>query len=355
MTSRRAFLKGLIAASAVPSLTWADAGAPTYLAAAQETDGSYALFGLLASGQDIFRIPLPDRGHAAAAHPVAPEAVAFARRPGRFAVVLNCASGYAFARLESPAGRHFYGHGAFSLDGEILVTTENDTETGQGLLGLWSRRENYRRIGEISTGGIGPHEVKRLPNQDVFVVANGGLLTKPDSGREILNLDTMQANLSFVGLNGLLDVQTLDIEFRQNSIRHLDVSANGLVAFGMQWQGERAEHPPLLGLTRRGEQPQLVSAGAEHLQMKDYVGSISFSGNGQNIGMTSPRGGVLQIFDTSGNYVRGWHRIDVSGVAAASNGFLTTDGGGSVFNVDLDSENRAMSHRKFWDNHLIKV
>ena len=65
MTSRRTFLKGLIAATSIPTVTWADAGAPAYVAAARELDGSYALFGLTADGQDLFRIPLPNRGHAA--------------------------------------------------------------------------------------------------------------------------------------------------------------------------------------------------------------------------------------------------------------------------------------------------
>ena len=90
MTTRRSFLAGLLAAASAPSLSWADAGSPAYLAAAKEPSGTYALFGLAASGQDVFRIALPDRGHAAAAHPPAPEAVAFARRPGTFALVIDC-------------------------------------------------------------------------------------------------------------------------------------------------------------------------------------------------------------------------------------------------------------------------
>ena len=73
MPSRRAFLAGLVAATGTPRLSWADAGDPAYLAAARAPSGGHALFGLGAEGQDIFRIPLPDRGHAAAAHPSAPE------------------------------------------------------------------------------------------------------------------------------------------------------------------------------------------------------------------------------------------------------------------------------------------
>ena len=65
MTTRRGFLASLLAASTMPRLSWADAGNPAYLSAAREGDGGYALFGLSETGADVFRIPLPGRGHAA--------------------------------------------------------------------------------------------------------------------------------------------------------------------------------------------------------------------------------------------------------------------------------------------------
>jgi len=91
MTSRRAFLAGL-AAAAVPLPSWADAGSPAWLACAMEPDGGFALFGLALDGSDTFRLPLPTRGHAGAAHPSRPEAVVFARRPGGWALEFHMSS-----------------------------------------------------------------------------------------------------------------------------------------------------------------------------------------------------------------------------------------------------------------------
>ena len=123
---RRQFLGGIFAAGLMPVPTWADAGSPAFLSAAAKPDGGFVLCGI-GAGLDIrFEIPLPARGHAAAAHPNRPEAVAFARRPGTFAVVIDCATGAQKAMLTAPEGRHFYGHGAFSSDGGLLYTTEND-------------------------------------------------------------------------------------------------------------------------------------------------------------------------------------------------------------------------------------
>ena len=94
------------------------------------------MFGLNAQGQDIFRILLPARGHAACAHPSVPEAVAFARRPGTYALVIDCVSGAVTQQIEAPEGRHFNGHGIYLSDGDTLCTPENDYSAGRGVVGV---------------------------------------------------------------------------------------------------------------------------------------------------------------------------------------------------------------------------
>lgn len=58
-----------------------------------QDQGRFALRGLTAKAQIAFRIDLPDRGHAAAAHPTRAEAVAFGRGSATFALVMDCAGG----------------------------------------------------------------------------------------------------------------------------------------------------------------------------------------------------------------------------------------------------------------------
>ncbi|MBD3765345.1 MAG: DUF1513 domain-containing protein [Rhodobacterales bacterium] len=115
---RRQFLASLIAGATAPHLGWAAAGSPEYLAAARAADGSQWLHGRTAGGESLFALPLPARGHAAA-HPHRAQAVAFARRPGSFALVIDCARGRLDARLTPPPGRQFNGHGVFSADGAV--------------------------------------------------------------------------------------------------------------------------------------------------------------------------------------------------------------------------------------------
>ena len=154
-------------------------------------------FGRVAGkGAITFRIDLPGRGHAAAAHPNRPEAIAFARRPGTFAIILDCLSGKPVNLVEAPPNRHFCRHGAYSADGELLFTTENDFSQSLGVVGVWDASKGYVRIGEMSSGGVGPHDMHLMADGQTLVVANGGIETHPDSGRTKLNLQTMRPNLS---------------------------------------------------------------------------------------------------------------------------------------------------------------
>lgn len=349
---RRHFLTALLATASLPKLTWADAGSPTFLSAAREPDGTFALFGLSEQGADLFRIPLPARGHAAAAHPLRPEAVAFARRPGTYALVIECVSGTVAHRLKAPEGHHFYGHGAFVDDGALLVTTENHIASGEGRLGLWARDEGYARVGEIASGGIGPHEILRLPG-DCLAVANGGILTHPDRGRDKLNLDTMRPNLSYVTVSGgVQDRVELPVDLHRASMRHL-AYRDGLVGFAMQWQGDLSEPVPLLGLHRKGGNVVLCEADlAEQLAMQGYAGSIAMDAG--RVGITSPRGGRIHLFDFEGAFLASHLRSDICGLAAGGSGLVATDGHGGVLSCADGLAPLAVA-RRAWDNHLVRL
>lgn len=358
MTGRRAFLGGLVTASLLPTRSWADAGSPDYLAAAKRQNGDFVLCGLTHGGVELFALPLPARGHAAAAHPTRPEAVAFARRPGTFAIVVDCTTGQIIARLDAPPGRHFYGHGAFSANGDHLFTTENDYETGQGRIGVWQRSSGYRRVNEFPSGGIGPHELKLMPDGATLVIANGGIHTHPDQKREKLNFDDMRPNLSYMGTDGAsVDRVELESALFQNSIRHLDVAENGTVAFALQSQNANADPTPLLGLHRIGAPAELLTAPDPiQMQLKGYAGSVAFSGDEKSVAITSPRGGVAHIYDVKSGTLSG--RIsqpDVCGISARRRGFILTDGRGKISHLSNKHRFVKTHADRSWDNHLIAL
>ena len=166
-----------------------------------------------------FDLPLPGRGHGLAVAPAQDQAVLVARRPGNFLLVLDLAGGRVAQRLEGQPDRHFYGHAVFSPDGRWLYTPENDFDAGRGVIGVRDVQQGYRRVAELPAHGIGPHDVKLLSDGHTLVVANGGILTHPDTGRTKLNLDSMRPSMVYLDARSgeLLEQHALSGELHQNS------------------------------------------------------------------------------------------------------------------------------------------
>lgn len=355
MTTRRTFLASLLAASATPAVGWAAVGDPTYLAAAKLADGSYMLVGLREDGSTAFSVPLPARGHAASAHPKRAEAVGFARRPGTYALVVDCRDGEVLHRLAPPADRQFNGHGTFSPDGSLLYTVEQAVEDSAGHIGIWDAAAGYARIGEFASHGVGPHDLRVMPDHQTLVIANGGIQTdKWDRAK--LNTDTMRPSLVYTALDGtLLESRELP-EFHQNSIRHLALRDDGLVGFAMQWEGEPGMAPPLLALHRRGEELVICEAPlGDELAMDGYAGSVAFSGDGSEIAITSPRGGRIHRFSDSGRFLGAVSRADVCGIASHAGGYMASDGLGGVLLVGPEGVRPLARAEAAWDNHVVPI
>lgn len=351
MATRRSVLAGL-AALALPKPGWAQVGSPACLAAGKAGDG-FVLHGVSAQGASLFALDLPGRGHAAAAHPDQPLAVAFARRPGTFAIVLDCRTGRVLHRLTPPAGRQFNGHGVFSADGKVLYTSEVVAATSQGRIGLWDTRDFARR-GEWASGGIGPHDL-RLMADGALIVANGGIATDPDD-RSKLNIADMRPNLTRLSPEGRITAQgALPDDLHMNSIRHLALGAQGQVAFAMQWEGDPTTPVPQLGLWRPGSDPVLFPPPlAEARRMQGYAGSIAMTAAGL-IALTSPRGGAVMIHGPDGGHLATHLRADACGVAALGAGFLVSDGGGAMWDCTPDRLTLLRQGGPAWDNHLVAL
>lgn len=345
---RRTFLASF-AATLAPRLTWADVGAPAFLAAGKRGE-DYFLHGLSVTGASLFQLPLPGRGHAAAAHPTRAEAVAFARRPGTFALVLDCATGEIRHRLTPPEGMQFNGHGAYSPDGSLLMTSEVVADTSEGRIGLWDTAR-YTRLTDWPSHGIGPHEVKRLADGRL-VVANGGIQTDPVD-RTKLNIPDMRPNLTLLAEDGAL-IDQIDLpDLHQNSIRHLALQGDS-IAFAMQWEGDPAEPVPQLGLWTPGQPPVLCPPReAEAFTMQGYAGSVAATRD--RILITSPKGGALMLFDAGGSPVATHLRADLCGAATASGAFTVTDGQGAIWSVDDEGLTPLGTDETQWDNHLVAL
>lgn len=309
-------------------------------------------------GQILRDLRLPARGHGFALDPAHRTAVVFARRPGSFMTAIDIVGNAPPIEIEAPRGRHFYGHGVFAPQDGLLYVTENAYEEGVGRLGVYDSRAGYRRIGEIDTQGVGPHEVRLLADGRTLVVANGGIRTHPDMPRAKLNLDSMRSTLVYLDRHSgaLLASHPTPEPWQRLSIRHIDVSAADRVAIVMQYEGPKTDRPPLIAVQAGQASPTWLSApDAIQTRMRNYCGSVTFRGDGRAFAVSSPRGGLVTHWSDAGRYLGSFDQADVCGVAAHDATMWFSDGSGGL----SEHADAAVTRRHFgdarWDNHMLAV
>lgn len=370
--NRRHLLLGAMAGYAVrPVSTQADTGVGgkrggLYLAAYGNEGGGFGLAALGRGGDVVWDLPLPARAHAATAHPYSGEIVQFARRPGRFAAIVDVAAGRQINRIENAPGRRFNGHGSFGPDGRILYATENDFAGERGVVGIYDAGNAYHRIGEFSTHGVGPHEIASLSDGHVLAIANGGILTHPDMPRLKLNVQHMTPSLVYIDARDgrLLQKLQLPPSLHQLSIRHIAVGRGEVVAIAMQYEGAAGDRVPLVAVHRRGAGHVQLLDISEKLRrrMQQYCGSVCFDRSGRIFAVSAPRGNLVTFWDAEqGVFMRAITLADGCAIApdAAAGGFLVAGGAGDLVRVHAVSgmvepllpRNWPLTHR--WDNHML--
>lgn len=306
------------------------------------------------------------RGHGGAQHTLKPNCVLlFGRRPSTESIEINLLTAEVTNRFYSQPGYHFFGHGAFSHDGKYLYTSEANLESNKGVIGIRDAK-TYEWLGEFSSHGIGPHQLMVMPNGKQLVVANGGILTRPETGRKKLNLDKMSSNLSYINIEtGALDSQWFVPEPKA-SIRHLDVAKDGTVALAMQVQRQASGHKKqvsLAGIHKANREIVLLEQQQVMNQMNDYIGSVAIHEASRTAGFTSPRGDIVGFWHLDTGEFKGFHTMkDVCGITVSNHldSFIVTNSYGAVHYIDGFSLVENIKLRKlfpnlYWDNHMVHI
>ena len=312
------------------------------------------------AGRPLFRLPLDLRAHAAVVHPLRRNvAVIIARRPGNLLYEIDLAGGFVRRVVSSADDRHFYGHGVYSPDGRHLFTTENDFHNGVGVIGVRDG-ETLARVREMSSYGVGPHELALLSDGQTLVVANGGIRTHPDSPREKLNLSTMAPSLTYIDASsgGLCETHTLDNRFL--SIRHLAVGRDDLIGVALQYEGPQEDAVPLVGF-QRGDRPIVLASAPDSLlrSLHHYTGSICLHAESGTAAASCPRGGQVTFWESNtARFLASLPIPDAGGISLSADGggFVITNGRGEIHTIRADTLTPAAPPitiaDTMWDNHL---
>ncbi|WP_310214734.1 DUF1513 domain-containing protein [Neorhizobium sp. 2083] len=351
---RRGFLKAagitFTAALSPRSLMALERADAVYASGFRAPDGSFGVATVSERGEIIDRVALPARAHGIAYSAATGRTVAFARRPGTFAMVFDPSRQAEPVMISSPEGRHFYGHGHFSPDGSRLYASENDFDGNRGMIGVYDARDKFRRIGEFDAHGIGTHDMTVSDDGELLVIANGGIETHPDFGRAKLNVDRMEPSLVLLDAKtgALIQRHTLPVSLRQLSTRHLDIAEDGRIWFACQWEGERNALPPLAGWFSKGDDLSFAKLPEETtIRLGNYVGAIAVNRRDGVVGLTSPVGGAAVTLDAkTGTVVKEEAVREAAGVAPAAHGIAVSSYDGR-FN---DTRSKVA-----WDQHIIRL
>ncbi|MBP1851418.1 DUF1513 domain-containing protein [Rhizobium halophytocola] len=340
------FLSGLTSRSAF-ALTRADA---VYATGYRDADRRFGLALMSERGDFIDRIDLPDRMHGLCHSPATGRVVAFARRPGTFAMILDTRGHSEPIVIHAAENRHFFGHGHFSPDGRILYASENDFEAGRGVIGLYDGARGFARIGEFPAHGIGTHDMTVSDDGALLIIANGGIETHPDFGRTKLNLDAMQPSLVIADARDgrLIEKHLMPNGLEQLSTRHLAVMDRGEIWFACQYEGARNDLPPLVGRFGQGVDLRFAELPEDTTTaLANYVGAIAVHRTDRLVGLASPKGGVaVTLSATSGKVVATQTIPDAAGIAPARHGFAV-----SSYRGDFDKARQPVA----FDQHIVRT
>lgn len=354
--SRRRLLQGMLAYSLLPALGHAASSRNTsrWLVSPLNT-GNLSHTGRLAwpleGATNSLKTAIPARGHGAVFTYDA-KVLILARRPGTEAWLIDLKTGELCGGFSAGEDHHLFGHAVYSADNRYLFTSENHIPTGQGRIVVRDAK-SFQVLDSHPSHGIGPHELILLPDGYTLAVANGGILTLPETGRVKLNVASMVSSLAYVdSRNGTL-LGEYRVPLPQLSLRHLGRTPEGRLAAAMQFEGQD-DRTPLIAF-HQGEDHLTIPRLPDELQvrMAGYTASIAALASQPVHAATHPKGNGVSIW-RNGQW-QGWVDLPkASGIADMGEAFLVSNELGELYRVSPQGERELLLRETgvMWDNHI---
>ncbi len=338
---------------------------PFYLSAFSDNDDNHFIGLVNHTGSLVRQWPVPARGHGAAVLSSGRWVAFFSRRPGLWLTVVDIRNEFSPVTLQPSQGRHWYGHGVFSHDSNLLYTSENDYDNdGRGVIGVYAVSTSGTaceivKVNEFSSHGVGPHELALMDDGKTLVVANGGIQTHPDYARMKLNLDSMRSTVSFIDVSTGKLLAEHAAPKQLLSLRHLSLVDDGVIV-GAQYQGNPQDSPMLVykASQRAGLVPFTGQPAADLAACNQYIASVATSPSGSYAVTTAPRGNRVSIWSLENNtWLYDMDAFDVGGAAfsVAGENVMLSSGDGSIKVLDIKTRSikeLSVAAGLHWDNHL---
>jgi hypothetical protein len=277
------------------------------------------------------------------------QALAVGRRPGEYLLRFDARRARPLQWHDMELDRFLCGHAAFSADGSTLYTTEFDAESGAGLIAERDPMSLQKRR-EYPSGGMGPHAMLVEP-EGTLLVANGGLLLLPETGRKKLNRETMDSNIARLDAATGRVLDTWRVADRFMSLRHIARAPDGTIAIASQAEhlddAARRAAPLVSLLTADGLTPLVPPSG---VLLEGYAGDIAHVA-GRGFLASATRAGQLAWWSEDGRWLGLEPLAKASAIAARGGAWLASGDAGSVCGQVSGAAIDGHAPGLRWDNH----
>lgn len=297
-------------------------------------------------------IAVPQRAHGIARDPAhAGAAYVAARRPGTYLWRIDTRNGALLAAAEHDTEYRYEGHVVVDAARGRIYATESHVIDPEGCIGVYDAL-TLQRLATWRSGGVGPHELLQIA-PDVLAVANGGILTLPETGRVKRNLDSMQPRLALVDLHDGRIMRSVALPQRHAGIRHLAWSDDGTLGVALQLEEQLTL--PLLA-TLHGDELRSAQPQCDEAQGAVRYGA-AIAACGDRFAVTCPQNDRVQLWDSAGAALGTVPMPKPSGITARDGAFIASSETGIVLRIDARTlavePDEPLSHAaRVWDNHL---
>ena len=140
------------------------------------------------------RIPLDFFAHGFALHPHRRHQAALLEKRGPGACYVDLLEKRVLATIAPMQGHHFYGHGAFSKNGDVLFAVETDLASKDGVISVRDPA-SFAVLGTFPTYGLAPHDCHLIEDGNTLAITNGGGVLGTDTPGSVTFVDVASQKL----------------------------------------------------------------------------------------------------------------------------------------------------------------
>jgi len=222
-------------------------------------------------------------------HVFEPHRLALFEKKGPGACEVDLTTGQVTRKIHTDPSRYFYGHGAYSINGEQLLCTESYLDSKRGIIAIRDSK-TMDSLGEFPTYGSEPHECKLIDKGKTLVVTNAGSRAENDA-----------PSVTYIDMASQQLLEKVPLSNPKIGSGHLGIGEDGsLVVVSPSRTEPTADQLGGVSIRPRGETMESIEYPTELVsQLKGEALSVAIYQEGDIAGVTHPSADKVTFWSTT--------------------------------------------------------